>query len=298
MNAPGTPGIDMALIIAILSFLTSLVTLFVSYLSPAKIKCRFGPTIPIFYDTERTLVDIEEEKPRKRTTKKSDHPLYIYIPTTFVNTGSKTGSVFRISISLYKKENPNQTHSMDWRAFCSYHRETGVWGEDELAHQLSIKGNSTEAKWVSFYWGLKPGILLSEGSYIIHIYYWNEIDSLPQEERHELHISRVNMLDIRANLRGNRNMVELFLDDKKKPNNLTSQREIGNLINEKSKGHVARSTQLAFTSLVLGSISGINLYIVEKFIAQPYHALWWLNPRIVTALLAGLPFILACFFYR
>lgn len=105
---------------------------------------------------------------------------------TFVNHGTKTGSVYRAAIALYSKSHPDQVFFMQWRAFCSNNRETGIWGEDELAHEVSTKGNSSLVKWVSFYWGLQPAIDITEGQYIIDFYYWDKVDSIPKQERHEL----------------------------------------------------------------------------------------------------------------
>lgn len=285
---------DPALIISIFSLLTSLATLFVSYLRPAKIKCNFGPTTTLFYDIGNKLSGNADGKAKGNVTKKQGNPLYIYIPTTFINSGSKAGSIFRIAVALYNKANPDQTYYMQWRAFCSYHRETGIWGEDELAHEVSINGNSTLAKWISFYWGLNPGIDILEGTYIIDIYYWNKINAIPQQERHELHISNVNLLDIKKNRKGNRNMVELALDEKNRPNNLTSQTNIGNLLDENSKSFINKTNQIALGSVILGGFSYVAFYLAENFITKPYHVMWWQNPKLITLLLTVLPFAMGC----
>lgn len=272
---------DTALIIAILSLLASLATFFVAYLSPAKIRCSFGPTIALFYE-KRFYYD---KKKRKKVK-----PLYLFIPTTILNSGSKAGSVFRIAVTLHNTKDPKQVFYMQWRAFCSLHRETGIWGEDELAHEISLKGNSTETKWVSFYWGLSPSLDLEKGSYKIDIYYWDKEDNIPHHEEHEIIIDETNFLDIQKNRLGkSQQMIEISLDEKSPPNKFASDKEIVRLVSDTSKRFTDKTNEFILFSILIGAFSSFAYLIPNTLIDSSPQINWWQNLRLIFVLVLAFP---------
>jgi len=210
-------NMNIAIIISILSLVVSIIALYLTQLTPPKIQCNIGPVVTTFI-----------ERPRDGLNSFST---FIFIPTTFINLGSRNGSIFRAAITIHKKGTTYQQFFIQWRDFCSFHKEVGMWGSDEKAHQLSLAGKSTIAKWISFVWDSEPEFVFDEGVYVINFYYWDRKKGNPRKISHEIIIDKNVLSSLeKVRLGESKQLTQIVLDKELDVNKVMTEHEVQKLL--------------------------------------------------------------------
>jgi hypothetical protein len=178
---------EYTLIISLLSFIVALTTLFFTHIKPPKIKLLIGNSCKIYYN------DYDGEK----------HGFGIYLPTDFLNTSNKTGTVLKTAIVLHSKNQPSERYFMIQKQFSKLDVTTNKWVYDEMAHSIVIPPKSSANKIIWYLWNNEsnPKLKIQKGDYILSVYFWTKIGSKPENVSCELSISQKieNILNERYN---------------------------------------------------------------------------------------------------
>lgn len=159
--------------ISLISLSVSVVTLYLVHLRRPSISCRIGPEILAYY---------------------ADHnqggSIGFYVPTTFINSSVRTGSILNLALSVHRVDLPEQRFFMMWRHFTKLDVEKNLWVYSESAHAVAVPGNSAINKMVWFMWFAtsKPKFVLEKGSYKLHLHYWELKGSIPKTIEHSFFI--------------------------------------------------------------------------------------------------------------
>lgn len=157
--------------------------------------------------------------------------LRVHIPITFINAGPRTGSVFKTAVTVYKSDKPHERHYMEWEAFWSFHQSVGLWGWDETAHEISIQGNSTVAKWISYNWEITPKLYLTEGRYILVLHYWENRNGEPKHSFHSFIVDKEIIKNLEMVRDGSsKQLIHILLDKEMETNRLMTEHESKKLL--------------------------------------------------------------------
>jgi len=164
----------IAIIIASLSIVIAALTFYFTQLQAPKLTALIGPSFNFYY-----------------ADYSSGGSSAMYLPVTFINRSTKTGTITNVAIRIYKKDLPEQSYLMQWREFSKLDPEESIWVYEEMAHALAIPGKSTINKIIWFMWGAdsKPKLILQKGAYKIDFYYWEQPNKPPHLETHGFVIS-------------------------------------------------------------------------------------------------------------
>jgi hypothetical protein len=165
---------DTSTVIALISLIIAVLTLFLSNLQPAKITSKVGPFIRIYY-----------------TDYDSGESFGLYLPATFLNLTPQTSTVLNAAITLARKDSDEQIYFMQWKQFSKLDPVQDKWVTDEMAHALAVPSKSSVAKIIWFIWGYdsQPRLILREGIYRLKFYFWENKKSRPRCETHEFFVS-------------------------------------------------------------------------------------------------------------
>ena len=206
----------IALLMAIVGVVISIVALYFTQLQAPKLKSLSGPFIKIYY------ADYE-----------IGSSFGLYIPVTFINTSTTTGTISNAAIRLYREELPDQSYFMQWREFSKLHVEKAKWGFEEIAHAIAMPGKSTITKVIWFFWGptSQPKLVIQKGSYKIDIYFWENPDQPPHQETHAFVISD-SLYNTLETFRTEQKMttVDIRLDQQIEENRFMTKHEVKRLL--------------------------------------------------------------------
>jgi hypothetical protein len=198
---------EVSVIIALLSFVVSAVALFFAQFRPPRISAVIGPTIEIYYP--------------------ADGGFGVYIPTTFVNTSPRAGTVQRCGITLFHKSRPDEQFFMAWRFFMRLNPKLS-YDFEAVAHALAVLGTSsiTEQVWLTWRYFSVPELVITEGDYVLVFHYWVGAEEKPRSDLHEFHIdpdTHAQLDDCRASKK--ESTFVLLLDNKIDGNKLMTSEQ-------------------------------------------------------------------------
>lgn len=204
---------DWSVGISIVSVLIAGITLFLTQLRPPQVSLYVGPSLKVYYTRGGGLS--------------------FYIPITFLNNSPRTGTVLRMSLTLFKKDASETRYLFQWRSFSKFDPGTNSWVFEEIAHAISIPGKATLAKTVWFSWPEeweeKP--ILREGAYDVVIHRWVSENKPPIGENHELFISAKDLQTLETR-RGQQNSttIDLVFDRKLAEHKVLTKHEYDKLL--------------------------------------------------------------------
>lgn len=160
-----------ATVIASISIVVALVTLYLTHLRPPDLDPHIGPTIKAYYHPNAGFVTI--------------------IPVTIINRSSTQGTVERIAITLYQKDAPQKRFFMEWDRFMTFQQDTRRTITGDRAHAMPILGDSYITKLVSFVWNIdsRPELEMRAGDYVLVFHYWEPDNDRPKSTVHEFSIT-------------------------------------------------------------------------------------------------------------
>lgn len=171
---------DPALIVSIVSLLVASTALFFSQLRPAQITLSAGPGIKIYYA--------------------DGVGLSFYIPATFINKAPKTGTVIRLSLTIFRNDDPETRYLFPWRSFSRFDSDKNSWVYKEMAHAFAVPGKSAVAETVWFSWpndsSEQPS--LREGAYTLVIHKYFDESKPPVAYVHQLNITGKDIRSLQA----------------------------------------------------------------------------------------------------
>jgi hypothetical protein len=203
----------VAVIIALIGLIVSIVTLSLTQLRPARISTLLGPNVYMTYPIEGGFS--------------------LGLPVSFTNQGARNATVLRTAVTIYRLERPDQRYFMQWNAFMKLDVQAGLrWVHDEMAHPLIIPGQSTIAKFILFGWNTEPSVPFSEGRYELVFHYWNVADGHPQSETHQIVVDRSTLetLQDTGDATKARITVSVQLGQQLRPNILMNEQEYRHLL--------------------------------------------------------------------
>jgi hypothetical protein len=202
--------IDPSLAISLLSLVVAALTLYLSQFKRATISNVIGPTMVVFYS--------------------EDGGFGLFLPVTFLNRSSRTGSILRCALTLFRADSPEQRFFMEWWAFARW--EGQRWGYEEVAHALAVPGNSSTAKIIWFLWrgSSKPEFRLVEGQYVMIFHYWSALSTKPRNEEHQFYVDRSMQSQLDAPREHKSSLiVDIVLDQQLAPNRTMTSYEAKSL---------------------------------------------------------------------
>ena len=109
----------------------------------------------------------------------------IIIPISFVNDTQSTGTVTKVSATVWQKGCEEEKYFMLWHKFEVLNESTGKWDHDCNAHPLVLSPKNGVQKNVWFMWHAfnKEKLFLTKGSYVLCVHYW--IDSVLKPKKIE-----------------------------------------------------------------------------------------------------------------
>src|SRR5262245_25080760 len=142
---------NLTIIISSLSFVVSLLTLYLMQLRPAKLQFHFGRQFEIYY-------------PR-------DGGFGIYVPITITNTSNKAGIVKSCALILSKATTEDEYYFFDLCGFGKRDEETGGWKFEQAAHPLVVPGKSSVSNVFWYVWRpwTRPSFRLTEGTWKVEL---------------------------------------------------------------------------------------------------------------------------------
>jgi hypothetical protein len=93
-------------IVATVSLLTAVTTLFLTHLQSPKLTSQSGPFIKVYYADYET-----------------GGSFGLYLPVTFLNKAARTGTVLNAAIALRRRELAEQTYFIQWKEFSKLDEE-------------------------------------------------------------------------------------------------------------------------------------------------------------------------------
>lgn len=205
---------EVGLIIAIISLTLSLLTLYLTQFRPSKISVFLDPEIQIHHADYDLGVSTG-----------------IYIPTTFINTSSKTGVILETQISVYKKTSENNRYLIRWREF----QKIGIngWETQQEANSFAVKGKSAENRTIWYMWfaDSQPQLSFSEGTYNLDIYFWLNNRKKPKKQSYSFYISKDDEDKFHERIKTNsRTTRRILLDKKLDRNRVLTKHETAKLL--------------------------------------------------------------------
>lgn len=166
---------EIGLIIALISLILSLLTIYLTQFRPSQISVVLDPEIQIHHADYNLGVSTG-----------------VYIPTTFINTSSRTGVVLETRISVYKKTSDDHRHLLRWREFQKV-AENG-WQTEQEANSIAVKGKSAESKVIWYMWfaDSQPELSFTEGTYNLDVYVWLNKSKKPMKQSCSFYISKAD----------------------------------------------------------------------------------------------------------
>lgn len=171
---------DPALIVSIVSLLVASAALFFSQLRPAEITLSAGPGIKIYYANGKGLS--------------------FYIPTTFINKAPKTGTVIRLSLTIFRNDDPETRYLFPWSSFSRFDSDKNSWVYKEMAHAFAVPGKSAVAETVWFSWpnDSSEQPLLREGAYTLVIHKYFDDNKPPVANEHQMNMTSRDIQALQA----------------------------------------------------------------------------------------------------
>jgi len=159
-------------LLSVVSIVVAFYALYFTQMNPAKLSSIIGPEMQVCYTDYQN----------------GDEGLGILLPVTFANSGARTGIVVRASLLLYRKDTPNQRFYLQWDHFEKLYFDKNVWAPEDTSHPLAVAANSTTMKVIWFMWhaSSKPKLVIREGTYVLVFCFWNENETMPRTESHEI----------------------------------------------------------------------------------------------------------------
>jgi hypothetical protein len=205
-------SVPLSTVIALWSLAISALALFFSQFRGPKLSNVVGPELKIYYP--------------------SDGGLGVYVPATFLNRSSKTGTVLSCGISILRKASPDERFFMEWRFFVALDPDLS-YRLEEPAHALAIPGNSSATKiiWLTWRSASTPELRMTEGEYELVFHYWPGSDEKPCNDPHEFYIDKTTAEELEGyRVKKQSRVVDLLLDKKIASNRLLTSYESKSLL--------------------------------------------------------------------
>lgn len=157
-------------IMACVSLLLSLITIYFTFFRPAKLKIFVGPFIIIC---------------RQKTY------LNFSIPVTIANQSNQTGVIKRCTLVLTHKDIPQQNYHMTWHSFDKLNPEGTRWVQSDTVSSIPVIAKSTETRNIAFSWFFKSNneLQFKEGVHQLNFYFWSHKSKLITHLNHEIYIN-------------------------------------------------------------------------------------------------------------
>jgi hypothetical protein len=193
--------IDLATSIALLSLVVSAITLFFTQLRGADLHHVIGPEFKVYYP--------------------ADGGFALYLPATFLNKSSQTGTILKCGVTLFNSANPEGRYYMEWRSFSRLDPASQNWLYEEMAHAIAIGGHESTTKIIWFSWRASstPLLHLTEGQYVLSFHYWTMLNGKPGTSQHGFYIDEPTRIELDQYLANKRNTVVDIVLDKQIPSN-------------------------------------------------------------------------------
>jgi len=205
--------IYLPIVISSLSLIVAFLTLYNTNLRYPDIHSYVGPLTKLYYP--------------------SDGGFAMYIPTTFINSAPRSGTVLRAAILLHRKDSTQEQYFMEWGSFSKYDSQNGNWVYEDICHAIPVAGKSSASKIIWFNWltSSQPQLVISSGEYLVTLFYWLDGRPVPKTDSHELYISK-EVFDALENYRkaGRSTTVEVALDKRLERNRVMTSDEAGKLL--------------------------------------------------------------------
>lgn len=150
MNEMNIPTILMAGI----SLILSIVTIYFTFFRPAKLKIFVGPFIMISRQTSYFAFSI---------------------PTTIANQSNQTGVIKRCTLVFTHKDASHENYHMLWSSFRKVNAEGSTWIQGDTVSSIAVISKSTEYRNIEFTWDFvsKHELQFKEGTYQLQFFFWS-----------------------------------------------------------------------------------------------------------------------------
>jgi hypothetical protein len=174
----------LPVIVSGLSLIISFITLYLTRLRNQKLKVFAGPQIIAGYDPKE---------------------LYFVVPTSVVNASPKVGVILKSSLTIARKDTPQQNFYMAWSAFYEIGKEGTTWIHKESAHAIPVLGYATATRAIKYPWAddASPNLLLRDGVYTFRFDYWSDMKKPFATLQYELLVKKAEA-DQLSNIRSER----------------------------------------------------------------------------------------------
>lgn len=199
----------LTLLIAGLSFILSLITIYFTFFRPAKLNIFVGPFMIIYRQSSYFAFSI---------------------PTTFANQSYQTGVIKRCTLVVTHKDTPQQNYHMLWSSFRKLNSEGSTWIQGDTVSSIAVLSKSTENRNIEYTWLFesKPDFNFREGTYQLQFFFWSHkskpIASLTHEiyinAEHATHFSNPTMMG---------RIIQLSMDNDLNVNELLTSKQVTNL---------------------------------------------------------------------
>lgn len=160
---------NLSWILAVISIILSIITLYYSFLRPAKLKIYIGPYLII---------------------SKQDSYFAFNVPFTFANKSNQTGVIQRCSMIITRIQKPQANYFMLWKTFRKLNANGDSWIQGDSISSIAVIAKSTEYRNIEFTWPFDTSttLKLEEGDYQLHFHFWSIKSKLIANLKHEINI--------------------------------------------------------------------------------------------------------------
>lgn len=199
----------ISLLMASISLILSFITIYFTFLRPAKLKTFVGPFMIISRHKDNFAFSIA---------------------TTIANHSNQTGVIKRCTLVVTHNDTPQQNYHMLWSFFRKLNTDGSTWIQGDTVSSIAVIAKSTENKNIVFLWRFenKPVFQFKEGTYQLKFHFWSHRSKPIIHLEHEVYINAAQ-----ANQLNNPNIVDktiqISMDNDLNENELLTSKQVDKL---------------------------------------------------------------------